>query len=438
MSFTSRDRDFSMEQTAAGLSNTHGIPSSFKVTKKEIEILQELAYQIKELANRPIEEEKKKLWTAHNDLQSVRPLVFCDPENGWNEIITQDQIKCNDPLLRVWEMSLRKEIFWGKEMKDDKVIEPIFYVPYYYNDSEYGLKEIKEQTCEGGSFHYLSPIVNYETDFQKITNPEITVDYVKTTKIIELAHEIFDEILEVKLRGIWWWTLGMTWDFIKLRGLENFMMDLIVYPDWVHKMMNFLTESVHKKLDFLENNSLLSLNTGGTYVGSGGFGWTNQLPKEISSTQKVKVSDMWGFCESQETVGVSPEMFGEFIFPYQKTILERFGLNCYGCCEPLDPRWDYIKQIPNLRRVSVSPWANVPLMAEYLENNFVMSLKPSPTPLANNYINENEIRMDLEKKLKVTKNCRVELIMKDNHTLGNNPLNATRWCAIAQELVRNL
>ena len=45
-------------------------------------------------------------------------------------------------------------------------------------------------------------------------------------------------------------------------------------------------------------------------------------------------------------------MFAEFVLPYQLPILERFGLNCYGCCEPLDQRWSTLKQ---LRRASVSP-----------------------------------------------------------------------------------
>ena len=54
---------------------------------------------------------------------------------------------------------------------------------------------------------------------------------------------------------------------------------------------------------------------------------------------------MWGFCESQETVGVSPKMFEEFVFAYQLPILDRFGLNIYGCCEPLDRRFDIVKRI---------------------------------------------------------------------------------------------
>ncbi|MDP7287961.1 MAG: hypothetical protein QGH94_08205, partial [Phycisphaerae bacterium] len=76
---------------------------------------------------------------------------------------------------------------------------------------------------------------------------------------------------------------------------------------------------------------------------------TDELP-QADFTGRVRLIDMWGFCESQETVGVSPEMFEEFVFPYQMPILERFGLNCYGCCEPLDNRWHVVKRFPRLRR----------------------------------------------------------------------------------------
>ena len=230
----------------------------------------------------------------------------------------------------------------------------------------------------------------------------------------------------------------MTWEFIKLRGLENFMIDMIIYPEWVHRMMDFLCKSFHKRLDFLEENSLLSLNSEGSYVGSGGFGWTDQLPQPGFDPEHIRLKDMWGFAESQETVGVSPEMFGEFVFPYQKSILKRFGLNCYGCCEPMDLRWDIVKNFPNLRRVSVSPWANVKIMAEYLGNRFIMSLKPSPSPLASYKLNEETIRNELAIKLKQSKGCCVEIIMKDNHTLGKNPNNAVRWCEIAREEISRL
>lgn len=426
-------RDPSMEHAAAGLTNTKGLDDKLSFPEKEILILRELAGNVADISSRPIEEEKKKRWTANNDLQSGKPLIFCDPENGWNEIITQDQIECETPLARVWEVALRKEIFWAEGMKDDRVIEPCFNVAYHYTDTGYGIKEEQVGGEDGGSYVYKFPITDYEKDFDKLKFPEIIIDYDKTNEIVDLAKSIFDGILEVRLRGTWWWTLGMTWDFIKLRGLENLMMDVLMYPDWVQKLMDFLCKSLHKRLDFLESNKLLSLNTEGTYVGSGGFGWTSQLPAEDYNPESVRCIDMWGFGESQETTGIAPEQFSEFILPYQKTILERFGLNCYGCCEPLDPRWEYVKTIPRLRRVSLSPWADIKKMREYLGSNYIMSIKPSPTPLASENMNEDEVRNEIAKDLDDSMGGNVELIMKDNHTLGNNPENATRWCEIARE-----
>ena len=147
---------------------------------------------------------------------------------------------------------------------------------------------------------------------------------------------------------------------------------------------------------------------------------------------------MWGFTDSQETVGVSAEMFGEFIFPYQVPIQERFGLNCYGCCEPIDPRWEIVRQAPRLRRVSTSPWANRKKMAEYLGRDYVMSMKPSPTPIAGPSIDTEAIRHALREDLQAVKGCQVEIIMKDNHTIGGNPQNVIDWTRIAKQEAKNL
>jgi hypothetical protein len=147
---------------------------------------------------------------------------------------------------------------------------------------------------------------------------------------------------------------------------------------------------------------------------------------------------MWGFAESQETVGVGPEMFAEFIYPYQRPILERFGLNCYGCCEPVNSRWQVIEQFPRLRRVSSSPWADIDEMSEFLGADYVLSIKPSPTALAQAHMDEDVVRQEIRHDLQATRDNVVELIMKDNHTLGGNPRNATRWVEIVREEIASL
>jgi hypothetical protein len=426
-------KDPSTEQTAAGLSTTRGLALEAAPGAREVEVLRALAARVAELAARPIEAQKRRLWTDHNMLKATRPLIFCDPENGWNEIIRQSDLVCEKPLLRVWEMALRKEIFWGERMGDDRVIEPFFNVPYAYEDSGWGIAAVQHRSGDNGSYTWDAPLKDYAADIPRLRFPEIRIDQEATASALSLARELFSERLAVRLRGIWWWTLGMTWDFITLRGLEAFMMDMYDNPDGIHATMAFLRDGTLKKLEYLEREGLLALNTEGSYVGSGGFGFTEELPAPGFDPARVRTTDMWGFAESQETVGVSTSMFEEFVFPYQLPILERFGLNCYGCCEPIDPRWEAVRRIPRLRRVSCSPWANYRKMADYLGGDYVLSMKPSPTPLARPFLDETEVRASLRRALDETQSCRVEIIMKDNHTLGGNPENATRWCRIARE-----
>lgn len=400
------------------------------------EVLRHLAGKVAELAARPIEAEKRQLWTKHNALEPTRPLVFCDPENGWNEIITSDQILCENPLARQWEMHLRKEVFWGAEMKDDYTIQPFFDVPHIHDEMSWGLKETRIGGEDGGAFTWKSPIET-EADIEKLHYPEIRVDYPATEKLLGMANEIFGDLLTVRSKTLWWWSLGMTRLLVELRGLQQIMFDLYDNPNLVHRIMAVLRDGTMAMLDQLEEKRLLGSNSDGTYVGSGGLGWSNELPS-VEGNGRMRCGDLWGFAESQETVGISANMFAEFVFPYQKPILERFGLNCYGCCEPLDKRWHVIKDIPNLRRVSVSPWADKPKMAELLQRDYIFSLKPSPTDLAMATFDEDSVRTDLREVLRLTRDCCVEIIMKDNHTIGNDPQRVIRWVQIAREEAERL
>lgn len=404
----------------------------FVISRKDQEILRHLAGQVAQLAARPIENEKRDLWYRHNALEATRPLIFCDPENGWTEIITEAQIQCQGELAQEWEMTLRKEIFWGGSMGDDRVIQPYFDMSYISEESDWGMHATAIGGQDGGAYTWDSPLKSYD-DLNKLRFPRISVDYEATDRRLSLAEKVLGDLLTVRLRGRWWWSLGLTAALVNLRGLQQIMFDAFDYPDELHQLMGILRDGVLAKLDFLEKNGLLSLNSDGSYVGSGGFGYTRDLPQKDFEGKTVRTCDMWGFCESQETITFSPDMFAEFFFPYQLPILERFGLNCYGCCEPLDKRWDIIKNTRGLRRVSVSPWADLADMADKLGDQYIYSMKPHPVDVAVPSMDEEHVRNGLREALQITRNCRVEIIMKDNHTIGNNPQNVIRWCQIARE-----
>jgi hypothetical protein len=412
------------------------VPVDLAIEAGEGEILQRLAARVAELASQPVEQEKLQLWYDHNELKPTRPVIFCDPENGWNEIILPEQLECQNPLPRSWELTLRKEIFWGAEMGDDRVVEPCFSLPHVYAESDWGMHEVRVGGEQGGAYRWEAPLQDYAA-FDRLHYPRITLDTAATQKRLDLAREILGDLLEVRLRTAWWWSLGMTWTLVNLRGLERMMYDMVDAPDDLHRMMGFLRDGYLARLQSLEQHGLLSLNNDGTYVGSGGFGWTHELPQP-DFTGRVRPIDMWGFGESQETVAVSPGMFAEFIFPYQLSILERFGLNCYGCCEPLDSRWHVVEKIPRLRRVSISAWANIPKMAERLGDRYIFSMKPAPSDLALPSFEEDYLRLKLRQAFRDSRGCRVEAIMKDNNTIRGDPQRVMRWVQIARQEAENI
>jgi len=400
-------------------------------------ILKKLAYEVSELASRKSEFEKRKLWYEHNELKTKYPVIFCDPENGWNELITEDMLNCKGSLAKRWEYVLRKKIFYGNKMKDDTPIERILDINYVYADKEWGIMESYNGGKNGGSYTWNSPIQTIE-DIKKIKVPKLNIDYKTTLETLSLASDVFRDIIHIRLVGVWWWGFGMTFDLARLIGLENMMIYMHDNPEFIHKVMRKLTDGYMAKLDFLENNNLLTLNNDHSYIGTGAFGYTKDLPKRNLNGLPVKTKDMWGNSESQETIGISPKMFEEFVFKYQSEIQKRFGLNCYGCCEPLDKRWHIIKNVPNLRRVSVSAWADRKKMAENLQDKYIYSWKPRPADLAVPNIDKDYIRKYIRETLEITKGCILEIVMKDNHTIGKNPRNIIDWVKIATEEVNRI
>ena len=400
------------------------------VEPRERDILRGLAERLAHLAARPREREITALWLRHNRLEATRPLIICDPENGWNEIIREEDLACTGRLAKHWEMALRKELFWAESIRDDRPVEAVFRVGYTSTDSGFGVEERYVHRESGGAYTWIPPLRD-PGDLARLRRPELRVDRALTREAAGLASELFSGLLSVEVRGVWWWSLGMTYELVVLRGMQQVMLDMVDDPPLVHRLMRFLTDNALARLDFLEAQGLLLQNSA-CYLPPGGFGHTEELPGADWSGP-VGTAQMWGFAESQETVGISPEMFGEFIFPYQLEVLDRFGLASYGCCEPLERRWEVIRRIPRLRKVSVSAFADPAAMAGQLEDRYCYCLKPHPADRAVPVLDQEGVRRQLRRAFELTRDCRVEVLMQDNHTIGGNPRNVVDWVRIARE-----
>lgn len=354
------------------------------IMNRDREILRQLATEVAEISASPGMTKLKEDWKRHNALQSPRPMICVSPEGSWREIITEKDLLCEDELMRSFERVLRMKIYWATGIGDDTPISEYFNVPYQVKETPYllGMEDVEQRVSDTGSFHYKVMIDDLAEGLEKLRFRKVTLDRQESERKLSAAQESFGDILKVRHRGQFWWTLGITAEVIKLIGLEALMIDMYEDPDGLHRLMAWFRDEHLNLMNQYESLGILSLNNEDDLIASGGIGYTDELPK---GNGPVSYRDLWGFSESQETVGISPQMFGEFIFPYQLPMLERFGINCYGCCEPVEGRWEWIKTIPRLRRISVSPWSNKEQMAQADGRNLSRNVRKAVAYIMENY-----------------------------------------------------
>ncbi len=213
-------------------------------------------------------------------------------------------------------------------------------------------------------------------------------------------------------------------------------MDMIDRPEWVHKVMRRMTDCTFAHMDWLEEQGAISLNNGNVRVGSQGFGFTDELP-QADFTGTVRYKDMWGHASTQIFVDVSPAMHEEFALQYEGELLARFGIQSYGCCEPLHHKVDICrKHLPRLRRISMSPWANYEIGAAACGKNLIFAYKPNPAIMAGETWDVDDLRKEFRRVLTITKahGCPVEILMKDLHTCNGHPERMADWTRVAVEV----
>ncbi len=392
-----------------------------------------------EMAGHPINKERRDAWLALDSGKDDRVMVLAEHGGIMDERkpFSADSLECVGKWARSVEAGLRREIFIFEELKDDHVIKPVLNVQWRVTASDYGVNVVVHQGGDDthmGSRSWDPPIKDLDADFAKLHPRTFTVDRAATLADQHRLESVFVGILPVRIRGGHYWTMGLTWRAIDLIGLESLMFSMYDNPEVLHRLMSFLRDDHLAFSGWLEENGLYSLNNENDYIGSGSMGYTTDLPQGgAQSCTKVCERDLWVLLESQETVGVGPELFEEFIFPYQLSIAERFGKTYYGCCEPVNNRWHILKRIPNLARVSISPWTDQAFMAEALKRDYVFSRKPNPTMISTGILDESAIRADIRQTLDIARDCRIEIIMKDVHTLNNEPERLARWVQIARE-----
>ncbi len=370
-----------------------------------------------------------------NRLEAVKPMLWMN-EQPWHELGVDRQCECENELARAIERDLRRELYQWRHMPLDCVVENWVDCPMAIHDSGFGIEEVSDkryvnegEICSRG----FIPQVSRPEDVEKIKDPVVTHDVEETEARFAALNDAVGDIIPVKKRGAagFWFA---PWDeLIRWWGVEQAMMDLIARPEMVHAVMNRLIEACLRRLDQYTQLGLLSPNTFNNRVGSGGYGYTDELAP-ANDDAPLQPKNLWGSSTAQIFSDVSPSMHEEFALRYEIRWMERFGLNYYGCCEPLHNKLEILAAVPSLRKISISPWANLDKAVERMRGKYVISYKPNPAIFAEESWDLARAENDLRQALDKMQGCAVEIILKDLSTVRNSPERLWQWSAMASGL----
>jgi len=411
------------------------------LSSKDIKVLKELGSKYMSFATLPVQKEKLELWKSLNRCKMQRPMV-CIDQLPWNELNINDELtlQIKDPYWKAIEWDLRTKIYKWTYFPVDMVLEPYITIPKVIHNSGYGIHpDVKRlELVEGttaASQKYANLLKDYN-DIQKIKDMEITVDEELSKQYLQEAEEIFDGIAPVIQGHGLQFHLGV-WDYLtQLMSVESAYFDIMDRPEFIHACMERITEATIsgiKKANELKVHNDIANTCHCSYV------YTDELLPDFGAGKGPVSNNCWAFGMAQLFTSVSPKITEEFEIPYISRMAEYFGMIYYGCCDRLDDRLDLVKKIPNLKKVSCSPWSDRKRFAEQIGDNLIMSAKPSPAFLADSSPDWDTIRKDLQLTVDLAKanNVNLEIILKDISTVRFQPERLTKWAEIAMEVVQN-
>ncbi|MDR2570742.1 MAG: hypothetical protein LBD23_10680 [Oscillospiraceae bacterium] len=400
------------------------------ITSNEKNILRELASQYAKIATEARQQEIRKRMRNLNDLKNVRPIVLMD-EIPWHELNIDDRLtcKCSDPLAVEMETYFRRALLQYDYFPCDRLYE-YCYILYktILNDGGGIGEKAKIVKVDDDNYivsHCYEDQLRDEDDIEKLGRPLLRVDTALDAERKSAAEEVLAGILPVRLQGIW--NSFAPWDMIpRLHGgVTTVFMDLMDRPDFMHAIMRRMTENKQSAMEQYEALGLLDAEQTIIHCTPA---LCSDIPSADDTGGNYRLKDIWMRSTAQMFSDVSPQLHKEFEFDYQFPLFEKCGLVYYGCCEALHNKIDLLKVVPNLRKVGVSPWADVRSCAEQLGKDYVLSLKPNPAAVAIK-TEPDVVRAELSIALEAIRDndCRADIVLKDTSTAGYDINNLKLW-----------
>lgn len=403
--------------------------------------------RIRDLAKESLEyalseemENRRHLWRDHNSLSFTRLLVYVRAI-PFAEFFDYSTLECENPHMRNLEMHFLMNRY-RMRLLDDTIIEPYLTVRARLKSSPkgvYGLAAHLSEKVPGGAARFLPSLIE-EEDIDKLQVADYEVDEDATVKEYERLHNLVGDILDIETdrQGILcsMWANDISTILAQLRGLEQIMWDIYDRPEWLHRLLSFMQSKIIMHMDQTEASSGFKLINHQNQA----MPYSRELPDPKAGKKTVSPKSLWGYMAAQEFTAIEPRAFKEFMFDYQKPILERYGLSAYGCCEDLTHKISIIRELKNLRRIGVSPFADVKECAYQIGPDYILSWRPNPSSAVSFGVDEDFVRKNLREVFDIfnANACKFDITLKDVETVAGSENTLIKWTQIVRdEINRN-
>ncbi|MBC8389894.1 MAG: hypothetical protein H8E13_17855 [Actinobacteria bacterium] len=234
----------------------------------------------------------------------------------------------NNP--KVWLKNyLKNYLYRMKNFPEDMYFDeelPLFLGPHL-PWTLYGVKSLYFEDREP-ELDKKEPLLKNKKNLDKMEMPDFF-----ESGIMPLIHKIYkdvNEMLNGKLKLIFpGYNRGPFGIVLILRGLQSILLDMRTDPDFVHKLMRYITDSRKKweqdRISFLKEDK--------------------------------KMIDLWN--DEVAIPTLSPKYFQEFILPYEKELDDFFGNGYWHSCGDTTLIAKDIASINNLIMYHISSWTDL-------------------------------------------------------------------------------
>ncbi|MCK5805571.1 MAG: hypothetical protein KAI66_22250 [Lentisphaeria bacterium] len=409
--------------------------------ESDTKILRELAKRCMAAAATRDREKIKGQWRRLHDCDMERPMIYI-----WAILFTDEleeiiNLECTHPLFRQKEQELKIDLY-HHYLGDDYLIQPYLVLQATRTGLEKGAWGVSfpRRTFEGrrpvdggAADFYVDPPLKSLDDLSAILPVEHGIDEDKTAGNRKLLEDAVGDIIPIHVdRTPIYFRESLAPTVTNMRGMTQIMMDMADDPDGLHRLLGIMQKAV------------LAAHEKGERLGD--ISRADQFPQSCPYSNytvdpapnvTAKHSDLWCLMHAQEFTGISPRMHKGFALDYQKPIMEMFAASAYGCCEDLTHKIDMLREVKNLRQISVTPASDLEKCAEQIGGDYIISWRPNPTDQVCATFDRDRVRRIIAEGRDVLEKhgCHYEINLKDVVSVQGDRERMREWVKIVRSVI---